>query len=74
MKRLIMATSLRMDEKLTGRLRHLAALRQPSPHWIMPEAIQQYVDRESLRQDALASWAAWKETGQHLTGRKSAPG
>ncbi|MCL2715570.1 MAG: CopG family ribbon-helix-helix protein [Alphaproteobacteria bacterium] len=69
-----MATSVKMDEKLTGRVRNLAALRQRSPHWIMLEAIQQYVDREEARenfkQEALASWAGWKETGLHLTGQE----
>lgn len=32
----------------------------------MLEAIQQYVDRE----EALASWASYKETGRHLTGEE----
>ena len=38
----------------------------------MLEAIQQYVEREEAResftQEALASWAAYKETGRHLSG------
>ncbi len=40
----------------------------------MLEAIQQYVEREeareSFKQEALASWAAYKETGRHLTGQE----
>jgi len=40
----------------------------------MLEAIQQYVEREeareSFKQQALASWAAYKETGRHLTGQE----
>ncbi|MFT4267664.1 MAG: CopG family transcriptional regulator [Xenophilus sp.] len=38
------------------------------------EAIRQYVEREeareSFKQEALASWAAYKETGRHLTGQE----
>jgi predicted transcriptional regulator len=38
----------------------------------MLEAIEQYVEREEARerftQEALASWAAYQETGLHLSG------
>ena len=68
-----MATSLKIDDALKGRVQQLASQRRRSPHWIMLEAIQQYVEREeareSFRQEALASWAAYKETGRHLTGK-----
>ncbi|MEO7068074.1 MAG: CopG family ribbon-helix-helix protein [Rhodanobacter sp.] len=67
-----MATSLKIDDELKGRIQHLAEVRQRSPHWIMHEAIQQYVNREEAResftQEALASWTAYRETGRHLTG------
>ena len=57
-----MATSLKIDETLKGRVQHLASQRRRSPHWIMLEAIRQYVEheeaRESFKQEALASWAA----------------
>jgi len=69
-----MATSLKLDERLKSRVHHLASQRRRSQHWIMLEAIQQYVDREeareSFKQEALASWAAYKETGRHLTGEE----
>jgi len=67
-----MATSLKIDDALKSRVLHLASQRRRSPHWIMLEAIQQYVEREeareSFKQEALSSWAAYKETGRHLTG------
>jgi predicted transcriptional regulator len=67
-----MPTSLKIDDELKARIRHLADLRQRSPHWIMREAIAQYVSREeareSFRTEALASWTAYQETGRHLTG------
>lgn len=69
-----MATSLKIDEELKGRIQHLADLRHRSAHWIMCEAIKEYVAREeareSFKQEALASWAAYKETGRHLTGQE----
>lgn len=65
-----MATSLKIDDELKSRVQHLADARQRSPHWIMREAIQQYVEheeaRESFKQEALASWVTYQETGRHL--------
>jgi predicted transcriptional regulator len=69
-----MAASVKLDDQLKARVEQLAAARQRSAHWIMREAIQQYVDREeareSFRQEALASWAEYQETGRHLTGEE----
>ena len=69
-----MATSLKIDEILKGRVQHLASQRRRSPHWIMLEAIEQYVEREEARekftQEALASWQAYQQTGRHLTGKE----
>ena len=36
-----MATSIKLDDDLTDRVRRLAELRQRSPHWIMREAIRE---------------------------------
>lgn len=69
-----MATSLKIDDMLKGRVQQLASQRRRSPHWIMLGAIQQYVEREeaceSFKQEALASWAAYQETGRHLNGQE----
>ena len=70
-----MATSIKIDDELKNRIQHLAGLRQRSSHWIMREAIAQYVEREEARegfkQEALASWAAYQETGRHLAGQET---
>ncbi len=67
-----MAISVKLDDALKGRVQHLAKLQQRSPHWVMREAIKQYVEREeareSFKQEALASWTAYQATGRHLTG------
>ena len=69
-----MATSIKIDDELKSRIQHLADLRQRSAHWIMREAIAQYVNREeareSFKQEALASWTEYRETGRHLTGKE----
>lgn len=65
-------TSLKLDPEIKERVQRLAAARDRSAHWLMREAILQYVEREERReqfkQEALASWAQYKETGRHLTG------
>ena len=70
-----MATSIKIDDELKSRVQHLAGLRHRSAHWIMREAIAQYVAREEARenfkQEALASWAEYQETGRHITGKEA---
>lgn len=70
-----MATSVKLDDELKSRIQRLADVRQRSAHWIMREAIRNYVEREeareSFKQEALASWTAYQETGQHLTGQEA---
>ena len=69
-----MATSVKLDDDLKSRIQHLADTRHRSAHWIMREAIRSYVEREEAREDfkqeALASWTAYQETGRHLTGQE----
>ena len=69
-----MATSIKLDEATKGRVQQLAAQRDRSAHWIMREAIRQYVEREEAREsfqnEASASWATYQENGRHLTGQE----
>ena len=66
-----MATSIKIDDELKSRVKALASQRRRTPHWIMLEAIRQYVAREeaqeSFKQEALESWRSYRETGRHLT-------
>lgn len=65
------ATSIKLDDDLKGRLQNLANARRRSSHWIMREAIAQYVEREekreTLRQETLKAWDEFQETGLHVT-------
>lgn len=66
-----MATSIKIDDELKNRIQYLADLRQRSAHWLMREAIAQYVEREEKReafkQDALRAWNDYQANGLHLT-------
>jgi predicted transcriptional regulator len=68
-------TSLKLDTELKARVKRLAADRRRSPHWIMREAVEQYVgreeQREQLRKDALAAWAHYQTTGLHATAEEA---
>lgn len=64
-------TSLKLDSELKERVQKLASARRRSAHWIMCEAVEQYVGREEkreqFRQDALAAWNDYQATGLHAT-------
>ncbi len=64
-------TSLKLDEELKGRVQQLAETRRRSAHWIMREAITQYVEREEkrevLRQETLKAWDDFESNGLHAT-------
>ena len=64
-------TSLKLDAELKARIQRLAAARRRSPHWIMREAVEQYVGREEQREqerrDALAAWAHYQTPGLPAT-------
>ncbi|MFC0267293.1 CopG family ribbon-helix-helix protein [Kushneria aurantia] len=64
-------TSIKLDDDLKGRVQHLADTRRRSAHWLMREAIEQYVEREerreSFRRDTLKAWEDYQTTGLHAT-------
>ena len=68
-------TSLKLDQELKERVQRLATVRKRSAHWIMREAVEEYVGREEkrerLKQDALAAWAHYQETGLHVTAKEA---
>jgi predicted transcriptional regulator len=68
-------TSVKLDTEIKTRLQRLAEARRRSAHWLMREAIEQYVEREerheALRQEALAAWEAYQATGRHVTAEEA---
>jgi predicted transcriptional regulator len=68
---MVAATSIKLDDELKGRVQHLAEARRRTPHWIMREAIEQYVQREekreALNRATLDAWDEFQATGLHAT-------
>lgn len=67
-------TSVKLDAELKARLQRLAESRRRSAHWVMRDAIEQYVDREERRErlhrDAQEAWADFQKTGLHATAEE----
>lgn len=68
-------TSLKIPAELKERVRLLAAQRRRTPHWILREAVEQYVNREEARQrqirDSLAAWQQFQKDGLHATAAEA---
>ena len=68
-------TSLKLNVEIKERVQRLAAARRRSPHWLMREAIEEYVEREEkreqFRQDALGAWDHYQTTGLHVTAEEA---
>lgn len=66
------AVAVKIDNETKKRLKDLAKSKQRSAHWLMREAITQYVERESkresFRKDAIRAWEAYQNTGLYVTG------
>jgi predicted transcriptional regulator len=71
----VATTSLKIDSELKERVRQLASARRRSAHWIMREAVEQYVSREEKREqfraDALAASSEYQATGLHVTAEEA---
>ncbi len=64
-------TTIKIDEDTEQRMKRLAEARQCSPHWMILEAIRQYVDREekreAFRRDGIKAWNEYQASGLHAT-------
>jgi predicted transcriptional regulator len=68
-------TNLELDATTKARLERLAQARRRPLERLMREAIEQYIEREerrdAFREDALAAWAAYQATGEHVTAAEA---
>jgi predicted transcriptional regulator len=68
-------TSIKLDAETKARVQRLAESRQRSSHWLLREAVEQYVEREEererLRTETLQRWHEFETTGLHLTGEEA---
>lgn len=64
-------TSVKLPSALHTRVVNLAEIRQRSTHAVMLQAIETYVareeKREAWRQEGIAAWEEYQQTGLHLT-------
>ncbi len=69
------STTLKLDNQLKDRVQRLAQSRRRSAHWIMREAVEEYVTREEkreqFRQDALEAWNHYQGSSLHLTSEEA---
>jgi len=67
----IRPVAIKIDDDTRARVKRLADARHRTPHWLMREAITQYVEREekreAFRQDTLKAWEEYRSTGLHVT-------
>ena len=71
MSAILKPVSVKLDPETKARIEHLAQARHRTPHWMMREAIAQYVEREekreAFRQDTINAWQEYQQTGLHAT-------
>ncbi len=67
----IRPVAIKIEPEIKERVKRLADARQRTSHWLMHEAIRQYVEREekreTYRQDAISAWNEYQATGLHVT-------
>lgn len=63
--------AVKLDQETRDRLKRLADARDRSTHWMLREAVSQFLSREeareAFRQAGLAAWQEYQATGQHVT-------
>jgi predicted transcriptional regulator len=63
--------AVKLDDETYKRLKALGEARKRTPHWLMKEAILQFLDREEeaehIRQDTLKRWERYATTGKTVS-------
>lgn len=62
--------AVKLDQETRDRLKRLADSRDRSTHWMLREAVAQFVareeQREAFREAGLRAWQEYQATGQHV--------
>jgi predicted transcriptional regulator len=62
---------VKLDEDTRARLKSLGEARQRSTHWLMREAIREYLEKEEAlearNREADAAWADYQRTGRFVS-------
>ena len=63
--------AIKLDDEIYSRLKALAHARQRTPHWLMKEAIRQFLEREEeserVRRESLERWERFEATGETVS-------
>ena len=63
--------AIKIDQDTRNRVKRLAEARHRTSHWLMREAISQYVEREekreTFRQAGIQAWNEYQANGLHVT-------
>jgi predicted transcriptional regulator len=65
--------AIKIDPEMKQRVKRLADARHRTPHWLMQEAISQYVEREERQvflQAGIEAWEEYRRTGLHATAEE----
>lgn len=67
--------AIKIDSDIKERVKRLAEARKRTPHWMVCEAVSQYVEREekreAVRQAAIDAWSQYRATGMYLTAAEA---
>jgi predicted transcriptional regulator len=67
--------AIKIDQDTRDRVKRLAEARHRTSHWLMREAISQYVEREEkreiFRQDGIKAWNEYQANGLHVTSEEA---
>ncbi len=70
----IRPVAIKIDPEMKERVKRLAEARHRTAHWLMRQAITEYVEREekreAFRQDTLNAWEEYRTTGLHATAEE----
>jgi predicted transcriptional regulator len=62
--------AIKLDAETKQRLEKLAEAKKRTPHYLMKEAVKDYVEREEraeeLRKETLERWDAYTTSGEHV--------
>lgn len=68
------SVAVKIEPEMRERMKRLAARRQRTQHWLMRDAIRQYVEREEARDaflhQARDAWLEYRETGLHASAEE----
>lgn len=67
----IRPVAVKLDQDTRDRLKRLAEAKDRSTHWMLREAVSQFLEREekreAFRQAGFQAWSEYLATGKHVT-------